>query len=918
MATSSSIAARLLLLAGVLGTAACNSQSPETLIAQARQYVHQGEHKAAVIQLKNALQQTPGNAEARLLLATAHNGTGDGPAAEKEARIAAQGGIPTERYLPVIAQALMLQGQPGKILDELDRSRSGSALALTLRGDALLALKQAEPARQAYAKALQLEAGRQAATVGMARYHAMQSDLASATALVAGLRRVAPDNVDALLLAAELANSKGDKPEALAAYDRIIALAPAAVDARIRKAQLLIEKKDYPGAQAELTQAGRYAPGNPSARHMQGLLEFNQGHYKAALEKTQAVLSTYPDHWPTVLLAGTVQTKLGSLPQAEEHFRRYVEAKPDEAGPRRLLAGTLIGTRQGKEALAVLVPLLAQQKDAAAFELAGKAALALGERDRAAGFFEQSVAIDPARTDARVSLGLSRIEQGDHARGFAELEAADGQDPKGQAGMALAQAALQRRDYDRALAATVSLLRKTGPTPVAMQLTGEAYLGKRQTGPARASFERALALAPGYFPAVASLVALDLGDGNMAAAGKRLSAFQTANPTSVPAMNALANLAALDHRVDDATRWLERAHEAQPDATQPVIQLTAQYLRTKQKDKALTLIRNAQSAQPLDNDLLDMLGQAQLAAGDIAGAVETYDRLARRAPRAPLAFLRLAGLHQLMKNDAAAAAALKKALQLQPDSLEAQAMLLQVLKRQQKPEQMRALFRQIQGQRANAHAGHTLEGDWLTGQKQYRAALQAYERAWALRPTRELAVRRYMMHLAQGEQKQAFLHLTGWRAKHPDDMAMNAYLAQAYTDTGQSKLAIALWEEVHGKMAPTAASLASLARSYYQEQDLRALATAEQAYKLDNKNAVVADVLGWTLVNHGQTVRGVALLRQAVAAAPELREARYHLAYGLKQAGDLVQARTALNILLAEHKEIAGDQRVRNLIAELN
>jgi hypothetical protein len=51
------------------------------------------------------------------------------------------------------------------------------------------------------------------------------------------------------------------------------------------------------------------------------------------------------------------------------------------------------------------------------------------------------------------------------------------------------------------------------------------------------------------------------------------------------------------------------------------------------------------------------------------------------------------------------------------------------------------------------------------------------------------------------------------------------------------------------------------------------------AYELKSDSAAVADTLGWMLVEQGDTARGLELLQEAVAAAPDVHEIRYHLAH---------------------------------------
>ena len=118
LAASAIMVSSVLLLTGSL-TSCGQSDNPEQLVAEAVKYQQKGDRKAAVIQLKNALQKKPDDAEARFLLGSIYNETGEALSAEKEIRRAAELGMAKARTAPQLAKALMLQGQYQKVLDEL-------------------------------------------------------------------------------------------------------------------------------------------------------------------------------------------------------------------------------------------------------------------------------------------------------------------------------------------------------------------------------------------------------------------------------------------------------------------------------------------------------------------------------------------------------------------------------------------------------------------------------------------------------------------------------------------------------------------------------------------------------------------------------------------------------------------------------
>ena len=86
----------------------------------AKAYLKKGDVNAAAIQLKNAIRADESNVEARFDLAAIHLSRSDGASAEKELRTALVHGMPRERLLIPLAQALILQNKSEVLLKETD------------------------------------------------------------------------------------------------------------------------------------------------------------------------------------------------------------------------------------------------------------------------------------------------------------------------------------------------------------------------------------------------------------------------------------------------------------------------------------------------------------------------------------------------------------------------------------------------------------------------------------------------------------------------------------------------------------------------------------------------------------------------------------------------------------------------------
>src|SRR5207302_9170806 len=107
MRSLSRVARALLALALVVGVAACGRNDPASFIASAKSYMAKSDYKAAIVQLKNAIEGAPSSGEARLLLAKALFENGDAVGAEAEVRKAIDLKYSPEEAYPLLARALI-------------------------------------------------------------------------------------------------------------------------------------------------------------------------------------------------------------------------------------------------------------------------------------------------------------------------------------------------------------------------------------------------------------------------------------------------------------------------------------------------------------------------------------------------------------------------------------------------------------------------------------------------------------------------------------------------------------------------------------------------------------------------------------------------------------------------------------------
>ena len=914
---SASIALTSLMLA--VGLSGCGkTESSASLMADAKQYQQKGDNKAALIQLKNAAAKNPQDGEVRFELAKLYGELNEQVSAEKEIRKAMSLGIDVARTAPVLAKTLLVQGKAQAALDETASAKAAPELS-ALRGEAFLATKQADKAKESFDSSLQAQPGNVNALLGMARYSLATKDTDAANRYIDEAVVKNPASADALMLKAASQRAYGKLDLATATYDQVLKAHPGHFLARVERANLAITARRYDAAQADITSAKAAAPNSLAVLYLQALLDYTQGKMAPALEGLQKVLSTAPEDRRSLLLAGSAEFSLGRYEQAERHLRKVIELEPKNPDARQALAALLLKVQRPAEAMTVIAPLLAEGGDnGRILTLAGQAQLQLRQFAKATEYFEKASVLLPKAAPLHNAMAISKFGLGDNDSAIRELETATRLDPASlDSGIMLGMAELRLHHADKAMAAAKALEKTQPNEPGVHNLKGGIYVEMGDSANAVASFEKALALQPTYYPAAENLAHLAMTDKKPELAKKRLESFLEKNKKSWPAMSALASLEMSQGHQPQATTWLERANTENPDEIAPVLALATHYLRIGQPQKAQAITTKYLVANPANADLVDLLGQAQLAGNNKEGALESYSKLVNLAPTSAVAQFRLATTHLMLKNEAAAELDLNKALALQPTYSDALVLQARIALKKGNTAAALANARQLQKTAATSAVGHLLEGDIQMALKKPELAIDHYKRVYAAAKSAAVLIQLHQATLLAGKDQQAGELIAQWQKEHPGDRVVPMYLAEASLAKNQFKVAGGMYEAILAQDPKNIEALNNLAWAYQKLNDPRALPTAEAAYKLSGDRPQIMDTLGWMLVQQGNAGRGLPLLQKAVDLAPQDRTIRFHLASGLTKSGDKTQAKKQLEQIVAAGNDFAQIDEARAMLKSL-
>ncbi|MEP6607928.1 MAG: XrtA/PEP-CTERM system TPR-repeat protein PrsT [Burkholderiaceae bacterium] len=908
---------KVVLAAGLV--ASCGRESPEELLVSAHTYLSQGDASAAIIQLRNALQQRPEDGAIRVMLGRALLENREPVSAEREFRKALQYGRTQNEVLPLLGRAMLEQGRAESLVSEfvsaaLSDPQSESEFKASL-GQAQLQTGRVADAAASFAASERANPESLAAQIGRARVLALSGHGEEAVQLAERLAATHSNAPEVHMLVADLRLMGSDHAAAMTALQQSLAADARYLPARYALIAALIDQQQLDAASAELDQARSQAKGDLRIPYFDAVIALSKGDLVKARESVQRVLAHSAEHVPSLILAGAVELKAQQPAAAETLLRRALALAPQQAGARRLLVRTLLDAEQPGKAVESLQPLLAAADavDTQLALLAGETYLANGDLRHATTYFAAASDASSQGLIARTRIGQIALAAGDIDRGIAQLEAVIAvEGAPAQAALALIAGYMLSNEPDRAVRTAQRLVQKQPTKPFAYQVLGSVHAARNEPADAREQFVKALQMSPGYLPAVSGLSRLDIAANKPADARQRFAVVVAKEPNNEQALLGLADvLSKTSGPAAEITDTLQRAIRANPQSSSAHLALIAHYLKIKDSNLALSAAREASAALPNDTRILLALGRAQELSGQVNQAIDTFKRLALLEPQSTLPLTQLAALHARRGEYARVIEALERAQAISADDPARIRDLVAGFLMSGNPDEAVRQARTLQASAPQSVAGYVLEGDVHSAVRQWGPAERAYRAGLKVEPDAgAIALRVYRALDAGGRNAEADAFAKKWIVQHPKDTQLRARLAERALRAHDFRAAIAHYEAVIERDPENFVVLNNLAWASAQLRDPRAIGYAQRAVRLAPGSAAALDTLGTLLVANGDIDQALDSLRKATELAPKRPDIRLNYAKALIKAGKKDIARTELEALQAAPDDFAGKSEI--------
>lgn len=895
---AAALTAGFLLLSPVQSWA-CNDDS-NRFYEDALDWLKKGNSRAAIIQLRNALQQCADNYSARLLLGRLYLQSGNLPAAEKELDYVHRG-QPTDETEVYLGQTQLglrkFQSALATVRETADDPKFAAAKSL-IRAEALFALNVLDEAETKVAELLKADSGSIAANLLMAKIKARRGEREAADRYIDTVLLTNPNLVEAYILRAQLALQAREFDKVLAVADKIIEVAPSDPRGTLMKAEALVRKNSLEEARDVLSAFLAETPDFTSAIFLQARILMLLNEHEAA----DAELSKLPDavqRQPAAsLIIGLVKYQLGQYAQAEEALERFVAAAGDSGRQaRRLLANIQLRSDRPLAALQTLEPLIgATSSDVASFQLAASAALRSGDLNLVQSTL-QRVAQIGSQGDRQQASSFLQVLQSAETNEAGKLTL----DPVAL-GVLQALDLAQFGDSEGALAKAQELQAEQPDNAAAANLLSRLYMSGGELEKARAALEPVLARDPTHLATITNMNRIDVSEGKFEAVEARLRNALTVEPANEPLILQLANFLANRNNREAALALLQEKAVELPGSLAIRANLINISLRQNKPEETRRWADEAyQIGLTTNQNGLTVAAEAYAALKDYKAAVDAYGKLAEKQNQATDVLLKLAQAQLLAGDQPAAKTTIEKVLAADPTNFAANRALIAMLLGAK--DEAGAMAVANQAAAVNEPLGAVLRAGIYRRTGKIDQAVVEMQNQLALTPTAGLVQQTYGLLLEAGRRDEAADVVSGWLGDNPDDAGMLQLLSSHYIQDNKLPQARVLLERAYSMLPNNVVVLNNLSWLRYELKQDGAIELARRAYKIAPHSPAVADTLGWILVREGEFAEGLKLLYAAADAAPKNGDIAYHVAFALNETGKQQEAVDTLERILAEEVE---------------
>ena len=797
---------------------------------------------------KLQLSDAAATADLQTSLATAHAALGDKAAAKVaiSKALAAVPAYPSAQLLQ--AQFSLEEGRVDEALSLVDQviaAAPTNAHAWDRRATILVKGKRdLAGAIDALERALTLRPGLVTARSDLIALLISKPDLKKAHEQLALLRQARPNHPQTMYFEAQLAFLEKKPKLALGLIEPALRLAPNNLQVLMLAGSIQLDAGALASAEQSLTKALALAPNVPVIRQLLAQTYLRQAQTSRALATLQPLLDRPGASARTYELAGQAQLKAGNSELSADYLGNAEKLDPGNTSTRTYLAMARLKSAGADSTIAELQRIAASDNGAFADLALVSVLINIKDFDRALKAVDDIEKKIHSGTVALNLRGQIHVLKKDEAGARSYLEQALKIDPRDlQAASSLAALDLANKQ-PKVAKARIDAILKAAPNNYAA-MTAKAKLLALTGGSVEEiadTLVKAVAAAPNEADARLMLIETLLAARKVKAAQDAAAEAVAVLPSNTQLLDALGRAQTATGDFNQAVLTFKKFAALEPKSTRPHLRLAGAYLANNNKPAAEQSLRHALALAPDDVAVQSALLELLLNARRKDAAMQIARTVQRQHPAAPAGYLMEASIEERQRNYAAAAEVYRQALKKFPLPLIAVKLHTTLMAAKKAPEAALMADAWISSNpKDTVFLAYIGDGAMLRGE--YKSAETIFQKVITVEPANAAALNNIAWVLAKLGQAGAVGYAERAVALHPEQAGLHDTLAMALAADNRLPQAIAVQTKAMTLAPGDNVLRLNMARLHLQAGDkLAARTELQELAKLGDKFRAQAEV----------------------------------------------------------------------------
>lgn len=861
----------LVLVCTIFALVACGEKSFEGHLSEAKKLIGEGNHKAAIVEMKNAVQQRPNNAEVRQLLAGSYMANGQMASAEKEFRTALELGGNQDIEGDLVRTIYLQDNLDDTIAFNNSKllSREVIVKIAVLKSLAHLRAGDREESLSEINQALKIEVNSKYYSLGEA-IKAADTDINSAIQNINSVLATSPLFAEALFVKGLFASAQKQYQTAIEAMETYVDLIPASNVVRLYLADALIKNGRFEDAEKQANIVLEKTKEQAFANQIKAIARFQEKEYEKALFHIEKAIQNGINSNSNRLIAGLSAFQLQKYEQAHNRLSAIDESLGPQHPARKILYVTQVQlgyTLDANNTLAEIENL--SSEDAELLAEASYELIKVGDTQAARSPLSRLEEVADENAISMMRLGALKMTINDIS-GITDLEQAVELDSNlPQAKLALAAAYVQTQNYGKALDVAKTWINDYPNQVTGYNLAGLIHSLSGNEEESSRAYQKALSTDPNNTASLLYFAAVAERNRDFSEAQKNLEKVLNIRPTYVPALKLNYRVSSHLNDTADAIKAIESATEELGNSHEHSTLLARAYYSEGRYTDAIQILESIDKGNSsLDKRFWITLAYSHLRNGSPEKAITTIDTWSKLAPKKETIWLHKVQLEENVQRYEDAILTAKNGLIHNPESVklrlvEANLLAISNLAKQAQnsldllPDKAKELpfFKHIQGHIHALNAKH-------------KEALPLLLERYSAAPVLQNAKLVFVTYKALNKTAEAFNFFENHIMNNPNDTSARLILSNEYLGIDPEK-AIPHYQTILEGNEKSLISLNNLAYLFHQKGSLDiADGYAERALKLAPEDPNILETAASIKMSRGEKEVALALLQKAIAIAP--------------------------------------------------